>query len=189
MTQAEQKLRRVFWYFNRYFMAPMFRLGLGSFMGNPASGYIMVIQNRGQKTGKTRHTPVNYAILDGQVYCMAGYGKASDWYCNIRAKPQVELLLPGRAIAAQAEEVTHPAERLIAARQVLINGGFAGFFFGFNPRTVSDETLHTALGSIPLLRFRPTGIGSGEADPGGWLWILGAVATLGWLLLGRRRKQ
>lgn len=189
MNRTEQALRRIFWHFNRYFMVPLFRLGLGGLVGNPFSGYIMVIRSVGKKSGKTRHTPVNYALLDGQVYCLAGFGKASDWYQNVLAHPQVELLLPGGAVAAQAEAVTEAAGRLKIARQVLINGGFAGYFYGFEPRTVSDEALRDAVDSIPVVRFRPTGIGSGPADPGGWLWILGAALTLGWILLGRRRKR
>jgi deazaflavin-dependent oxidoreductase (nitroreductase family) len=167
----------------------MFRLGLGGLMGNPASGYIMVIITIGAKTGKVRYTPVNYAISDGQVYCLAGFGQVSHWYRNVHANPQVALLMPGGAITARAEQVADPAERLKLARQVLINGGFAGFFFGFNPRRVDDERLAEALGDIPVLRFHPTGIGSGPADPGGWLWILGALLTLGWLLRGRSGRR
>ena len=67
-------LRRIFWYLNRYFMVPMFRLGLGPLMGNPFSGYIMVIKTSGRKSGLTRYAPVNYAILNGSVYCLSGWG-------------------------------------------------------------------------------------------------------------------
>ena len=35
-------LRHIFSVLNRFFMVPCFRLGLGPFMGNPLSGYIMV---------------------------------------------------------------------------------------------------------------------------------------------------
>lgn len=68
-------LRRFFWYLNRYLMVPMFRLGLGPVIGNPLSGYIMVIKTSGRKSGITRYSPVNYAILNGSVYCLSGYGR------------------------------------------------------------------------------------------------------------------
>jgi hypothetical protein len=51
--------RQVFQYLNRYFMIPVFRLGLGSLIVNPFSGYIMVIKTIGHKTGAERFTPTN----------------------------------------------------------------------------------------------------------------------------------
>ena len=67
-------LRRIFWYLNKCLMVPVFRLGLGPLMGNPFTGYIMVLKTTGRKTGKQRYTPVDYAIQDGKVYCLAGLG-------------------------------------------------------------------------------------------------------------------
>ncbi len=81
-------LRRVFWYLNRYFMVPMFRLGLGPLMVNPFGGYIMVLKTIGRKTGKVRYSPVNYAIMNGNVYCLVGFGHIADWYRNLRANPR-----------------------------------------------------------------------------------------------------
>ncbi len=60
-------VRRIFRVLNKYFMVPMFRLGFAPLMGNPISGYIMVIKTIGRKSGKTRLTPVNYAIIDGNI--------------------------------------------------------------------------------------------------------------------------
>jgi hypothetical protein len=36
---------------------------------------IMVIRHKGRKSGKVRYTPVNYALADGCVYAIAGFGK------------------------------------------------------------------------------------------------------------------
>ena len=63
-----------------------------------------------------------------------------------------------------------------AIRQILKNGGFAGFFKGFNPRTVSDEDLLAKTQHTSVMRIQPTGLGSGAGDPGGWAWI-GTVAV------------
>lgn len=178
--------RRVFRLLNRYFMVPAFRLGLGPFMGTPFGGYIMVIKTIGRKSGQTRYTPVNYAILDGNVYCLAGWREISDWFRNLRANPKLELILPSGAIAGVAEEVVDPDERQRAIRQVLRSAGFAGFFLGFNPATASDEMLREATQGLPIVRVRPTGIGSGAGDYGGWLWILCVVLGFWWL---RRRAR
>lgn len=165
-------VRRFFWFLNRFLMVPAFRLGLGPLVGNPFSGYIMVLKTVGNKTGKVRYAPVNYAILNGNVYCLAGFGQVAHWYRNIRAQPSVELILPGGSVTGIAEDVTDADERLRAFRQVLKNGGFAGFFLGFNPHTGSDEVLREKVRALPVVRIRPTGIGSGAVDPGGWLWVL-----------------
>jgi deazaflavin-dependent oxidoreductase (nitroreductase family) len=181
-------MRRFFWFLNKYFMVPMFRLGFGPFFGNPFSGYIMVLKIIGRKTGKLRYAPVNYAILDGKVYCISGYRQGSDWYRNLRAHPAVEAILPGGAIAGTATEIIDPAIRLIFIRRVLQNAGFAGFFEGYNPFRISDEELACKTADMPLICIQPTGLGSGASDPGGWAWVwtpvsLIILALVIWLIL------
>ncbi|OGN72743.1 MAG: hypothetical protein A2X25_04735 [Chloroflexi bacterium GWB2_49_20] len=164
-------LRRVFWFLNKIFMVPMFRLGFGPFMGNPLSGYIMVIKTAGRKSGKTRYSPVNYCIYYGDLYCIAGWGKLSDWYRNILANPNIEVIHPDGPLAGVAEVVTDRVNRNTMLRMVLKNAGFAGFLEGFNPFKVTDEELERKLGDLPLIRIHPTGLGNGANDPAGWNWV------------------
>ncbi len=164
-------MRRLFWFLNKFFMVPLFRLGLASLVGNPFTGYIMVMKVIGRKSGKTYYVPVNYAIREGKVYCMSGFRRKADWFLNLRKKPDVELILPGGTIYARAEETTDPNEKLIISRQLLKNAGFAGYFEGYNPRKISDEELQGKVDDLPLLRFTPLGIGNGASDPAGWAWI------------------
>ncbi len=153
-------------------MVPLFRLGLGMFWGNPIWGYMVVLKVKGRKTGKIRYSPVNYAIMNGCVYCVAGWGAQSDWYKNMKANPEIEMILPGGSITGRAEEIIQPVERVVSMRQVLKAGGFAGFLFGFNPYTISDEALERSTQDIPVIRIQPVGLGTGAGDFGGWLWIL-----------------
>ncbi len=164
-------VRYIFWFLNKFFMVPIFRLGIGPIFGNPIWGYMMVLKTTGRKSGKTRYSPVNYAIMNGNIYCLAGWGQTADWYRNLLANPNLETILPGGTLAGVAEPVTGSAERTTALRRVLKAGGFAGFLMGFNPYTVSDEMLAETTKELPLVRIRPCGIGSGASDPGGWLWI------------------
>ncbi len=166
----DNALRRIFRLLNKYFMVPVFQLGLGVLVGNPFSGYIMVIKTIGHKSGKTRFAPVNYAIIDGQVYIMAGFGRVTHWFKNLQANPNLDVILPGRTISGQAVEVDDPQEALIAVRQILRNAGFAGFFEGYNPRRASDEQLQATLTRAPIIRIQPSGVHASLADPGGWLW-------------------
>ncbi len=78
-------LRALFRLLNKFFMVPVFKMGLGPFVGNPFSGYIMVFKTIGRKSGLVRYAPVNYAILDGNVYCLSGLGKVAHWYKNLTA--------------------------------------------------------------------------------------------------------
>ena len=182
-------LRRIFWLLNKFFVVPIFRLGLGRLFGTPFSGYVMVLKPIGRKSGRTYYTPVNYAIRNGCVYCVAGGRRTSDWFRNLLVHPEIEIILPGGAIFARAEEVSDPIERREAARQVLINAGFAGFFEGCNPHTISDADLEEKLSDLPVLRFTPQGLGNGAFDPGGWAWIWGVVFTVvGLWGLSARRK-
>lgn len=179
-------VRKVFWILNKFFMVPAFRLGLGPLLGTPFGGYMMVLKNTGHKTGKLRWTPVNYAIQDGCVYCLAGFGKIAHWYKNIQAKPSVELLLPSGAVAAEARELLASPERLTIVRQILKNSGFAAFLFGINPFTASDSVLEEKTQDYIVLGLEPKGIGSGTADPGGWLWLfptIGSIWLIWWLIV------
>jgi deazaflavin-dependent oxidoreductase (nitroreductase family) len=185
-----ETLRRIFRLLNKCFMVPAYRMGLGSLISNPISGYILVIKTTGRKTGRVRYAPVNYAVMDGSVYCLAGWGTRADWYRNVLAHPHLEVILPAAAIAGVAEEVIDPQEALQGTRQILKNAGFAGFLLGLNPFTASDDELRLKCQGIPVLRIRPTGIGNGPADPGGWLWVLLTVLSGAWLagVLAKRRR-
>ena len=90
-----ENLRQMFKQMNK-FMLLMWRLGLGSWLNfwPDVGGRIMVITHTGRKTGLKRRTPVNYALVEGELYCTAGFGPMSDWYRNLKAHSQVEVWLP-----------------------------------------------------------------------------------------------
>ncbi len=191
--RLESFLRKAFRIMNKSFMVPAFRLGLGPVLGSPFGGYIMVLKTRGRLTGRWRYTPLNYAIANGCVYWIAGFGKISHWYRNIIAEPNVELTLPASAVAGKAELVSDAAECQMAIRQVMINSGFAAFLFGgFNPYTLSEQRLKELAKDYLVFRLRPAGIGSGPSDPAGWRWFwptlifsLALLRLVFWLFLRR----
>jgi hypothetical protein len=59
----------------------------------------MVIVYMGRKTGKRRYTPVNHALIDGDVYCMTGFGAKADRYRSFRRGSRHRLQNP-RSIPA-----------------------------------------------------------------------------------------
>jgi deazaflavin-dependent oxidoreductase (nitroreductase family) len=188
---SDRAMRRVFGLLNRYWWLPILRSGLGPLFVTPIGGYVMVLRTTGRTSGLVRDVPLNYAIDGGCVYCVAGFGPGAHWYRNVQAEPRVEVILPSAAFAGIAETVTDDAERVRMLRRVLIAGGFAGFGLGTNPRNASDDDLREHSAGLPLVRIRPTGIGSGPSDPGGRSWVVaqGLVATAtAWWIVRRFRR-
>ncbi|HLA05850.1 MAG TPA: nitroreductase/quinone reductase family protein [Anaerolineales bacterium] len=147
-------LRRVFHAMNP-FMVFMLKIGLGWTMNIwPAvSGRIMVIKHRGRKSGREYLTPVNYAVVEGEIYCTAGFGAGSDWYRNMLANPEIELWLPEGKRKAHAEDISDSPKRVPLLRQVIIGSGFAGPLFGINQKKLNDEQLDAVSKEYRLVHF------------------------------------
>ena len=188
-TPSEQLLRRGFTYLNR-FMLLVWRLGLGSY-GNPSKrgGAIMVLTHTGRKTGLRRRTPVNYAIVDGELYCTAAFGQYAHWYRNMLANPDVEVWLPDGWWAGVAEDVSDSPQRLHLLRQVLIGSGFAAYAAGIDPHAMSDEEMDNVTSTYRLLRIRRTEPRTGPDGPGdlAWVWPVSTLLLL-FALLSRKRR-
>jgi deazaflavin-dependent oxidoreductase (nitroreductase family) len=188
--RIDQGLRQGFKYFNRFMML-MWRLGLGPWINAwpQVGGRIMVITHTGRKTGIRRHTPVNYTIVDGQVYCTAALGSISDWYRNIMANPEVEVWLPNGWWVGMAEEATDARMRMPLLRQVLIDSGFAARAVGIDPATVTIEELDTKTSGYRLIHIRRTEPRTGPGGPGdlSWVWPLVTMILLPLVLFRRKR--
>ena len=175
LTQiSAQRLRKIFKFVN-LFMLLLWRLGLGSWMKWPKlSGAIMVIKHKGRKTGLTRLTPVNYAVVDGDIYCTVGFGSVSDWYRNILVHPQVEIWLPDGRWAGMAEDVSDSKNRGALLRQVIIASGFAGPLFGVDPKKLTDADFEKLMDNYRLIRIQREEAVTGAGGPGdlAWIWPL-----------------
>jgi len=148
-------LRNAFHAFN-LLMVFMWRIGLGRMINIWPAGFgrIMVIKHRGRKSGKEYLTPVNYAIVDGEIYGAAGFGSISDWYRNMLVNPKVELWLPEGKRSACAEDISDSPRRLFLLRQIIIASGFAGPLFGVSQRKLNDEQLDAVSKDYRLVHFK-----------------------------------
>ena len=186
-----EQLRQGFKKYLNPFMLMIFRLGLSSWFNiwPSVSGRVMVITHVGRKTEMPRRTPVNYAVVEGELYCTAAFGRISDWYRNIKANPQVEVWLPYGWWAGMAEEVDHDDRWLPLMRQVMIGSGIVAPIFGLHPQTMSDEELGSVAADYCLIHIRRTGAHTGPGGPGdlAWVWPLAAMILLP-LAIRRRRK-
>jgi deazaflavin-dependent oxidoreductase (nitroreductase family) len=144
-------LRAVFRIVNRMIVVPGFKMGLGRFISNPLTGNIMVLGIRGKKTGKMRYAPVSFARQDEKVYCYQGKETRGQWYLNILAHPQVEVLLPQGRFFGRAEELPDGPERLEALRMLLQGSGLSRSMYGFDPAEASDQELEEKTRGIPVI--------------------------------------
>jgi F420H(2)-dependent quinone reductase len=75
---------------------------------------VIIVTNRGRKTGAIRKTPLMRAV-DGQNYILVasqgGASKHPQWYFNLKAEPNVEIRDKTEVHRMRVREVTDPAER------------------------------------------------------------------------------
>jgi deazaflavin-dependent oxidoreductase (nitroreductase family) len=185
-------MRRAFRLLNRA-MVPLWQLGLGGVLNSWPSvgGQLMVLVHRGRRSGIEYRTPLNYAIVDGHVYCLAGFGGASDWYRNALAAGEVEVWLPDGWWQAEAMDVSTVPERVALMRSVLIGSGFAAYVAGIDPRRLTDSLLDEKTREYRLLRLDRTTARTGPGGPGeyAWVWPWVAAAVLAGLARQRRRTD
>ncbi|MGA7272748.1 MAG: hypothetical protein WB239_16875 [Acidimicrobiia bacterium] len=149
-----KRLRQGFNYFNR-FMLLMWRLGLGDWINV-------------------------WPVVDGEVYCTAGFGSISDWYRNIMSRSSIEVWMPGGWWEGVAEDISAHPQRTVLMRQVLIGAGFAAHLFGVNPHKLSDAELQAVTSSYRLVHIRRTAPRTGRDGPGdlAWIWPLATFILL-----------
>lgn len=175
----EARLRAGFRYFNRFMML-MWRLGLGPWLSlwPEVGGRIMVLTTIGRKSGQARRTPLNYALVGGEIYCTAGFGGVSDWYKNVRANPYVEVWLPDGWWAGAAEDITGCARHLELMREVLRGSGFVAPLASVDPAALSDEQLAAATAKYRLVHIRRAEARTGPGGPGELAWVWPAAVHL-----------
>lgn len=190
-SQIEERLRQGFKKYLNPFMLTMWRLGLGKWfrVWPEISGHIMVLTHTGRKSGLKRHQPLNYAIVDEDIYCVAAFGGISDWYRNIQTNPNVEIWLPDGWWTGVAEDISDSPGRIQRIRQVMIGSGFAAYVAGLNLHKMTDEELDAVSKKYRLLRVQRSAARTGPGGPGDleWVWQLATIILLGWVLFRRRR--
>ncbi len=149
-------MRMVFRIVNSLIIVPAFQMKLGWIVSNSLTGWIMVIGTTGRKSGLVRYTPVSFARIGSFIYCYQGKGTKGQWYLNILANPQVEVILPrGERFIGIAEDVRCPEEKAAAIRQVLMNSGANRGMYGFDPSTAAEAVLLDIAEEIPAIRIIP----------------------------------
>lgn len=196
MTRLLPLLRRGFRIMNRV-TVPAIEAGFGPRLATPATGSMLVLRTVGQRSGLPRQAPLGYALVDGRIVVVAGYGRATHWFRNALANPDVEVALPGAVVAGRAEEITDPEERRQAFRAVILAEGVVGRLAVGDLRSASAECLDELAEGLPVLAVTPRKIRPGPFDPGGgyWRWSTAegllsvAAVVLAWRFGAARRRR
>ncbi|MBL6964922.1 MAG: nitroreductase family deazaflavin-dependent oxidoreductase [Anaerolineales bacterium] len=190
-SQATQ-IKKIFKVLNRWIVF-VFRAGYGPFFTRQTfAGKIMVIENVGRKSGLIRQAPVNYAVAaeGNAVYCLSGFGSASQWYRNIQHNPRVNVWIGVQRIAGLAHQVDNFENHLDIYRRVLINSGFAApLFEGLNPKTAPEETIRALARRSPLIRIElEIAPETNQPRPADLAWIV-ISALFAWGLLRQMLRR
>lgn len=151
---------------------------MGTLLSSPFTGYLFVLRTRGRRSGRMREVPLGYVIIDGNLYCAAGWGDGTSWLKNIEANPTVEAVLPGRTFNGTAVRVTDPAEWTRAYRRLIASFGVLGRLMVGDITRLDDATLLAEHASIPIVRIQPSGVMPGALDPGGRFWVVPLVGAV-----------
>lgn len=99
----------------------------GRAMGMPVVGLVTV----GRKTGQRRTTMLTAPIADDErIVLVASFGgddRHPAWYRNLRANPDVEVLLRGRTRSVHARTATGAEREALWARIVKIHAGYGRY--------------------------------------------------------------
>lgn len=175
--------RTAFRYANRYAMVPFHRAGLAAWLGNPLTGWQLLLRTTGRRSGLRRPTPLGYLVAEGAAWVLAGYGPSTLWYRNLVANPEVEILLPARPpFAARATDTLDPAVRVRIIPRLVRSMALPGTAIGDLPWRASDERILELTAWVPLVRLAPADgsvLAAGPDDPGGlgWTWRTLAVTV------------
>ena len=149
MTALLQPLRKAFLLLNHTVAAPLIRNGAGPLLSTRAAGSLLVLRATGRTTGQVREAPLGYAVVDGKVVVIAGYGRQAHWFRNAIAHPDVEVLLPGAVLAGHADEVTDPAERRATLRTLISSMGVVGTLTLGDVRKKTDAEVDLLAAGVP----------------------------------------
>jgi len=132
-----------------------YKIGLPLF-GN----FILLLTTQGRKSGKLRHTPLEYRREDGTGYriIMAGWGGNTDWRRNIEADPQVSVQAGREKYPASAERLTDEEVAAFLVQAMKLNPRSARIWsrWAGEPVSIDDPAgILRAARHFPSYRLKP----------------------------------
>lgn len=140
--------------FSRFAMGLQAALLRRNWLG-PLGDFVMVITTTGRKSGRSIATPIAY-LRDGEcVLALTVASVGSNWYRNLRARPEAKLEIRGEPLPVQAEFLDDEPSRqaAVAAFRHRLPGQFRRLI-GVD-LDAPAEALAKAVADRRFVRFRP----------------------------------
>lgn len=136
----------------------LYRLGLGGLLGQR----FVRLSHVGRKTGKLHQTVVEVIGHDADTdayYIASGWGYKSQWYQNLQAHPDIDVLVGRRHLHVHAETLTpQAAARVLLAYQQrhLVAARELGKVMGIDLAEADEAALQEAVQEqLPVLGLYP----------------------------------
>jgi len=146
----------------RFFRAPiyLYRWGLGGMLGKR----FLLLIHTGRRTGHRHETVLEimeYRADGPEAVVMSGFGRNADWFLNIQANPDEEVVIGTRHFAAKhrilpAEEALGVLRGYVRRNRFMapVIGWVLSRLLGWRYRgSESDE--RRLVGQLPFIAFRP----------------------------------
>jgi deazaflavin-dependent oxidoreductase (nitroreductase family) len=126
---------------NKYVTIPFYRIGVFPLLG--VGRYILLLFNKGAKTGKERITPVEYRRKDEVVHIFSARGTKAHWYKNLIANPNdVKVRIGFRKFAVKFEIIEDIAVKNELFQWYVIQFPKAAeMLFGWDPKKDDPNTV------------------------------------------------
>jgi deazaflavin-dependent oxidoreductase (nitroreductase family) len=143
-------------FFKWLFKVPIFFYKIG--LPPPASLFLL-LTTTGRKSGRPRHTPLEYRreAGTGHLIIMAGWGGNTDWSKNIAANPHVRVQMGRGAFEAVAERLPDAEVAAFLAKALRLNPRSERIWsrWAGEPVTLDDpESLLRAAKHFPSFRLK-----------------------------------
>ena len=153
--EERQKILKKWKRLNKYFVLPLYRIGLLPLLG--IGRIFLILKTIGRITGKIRRTPLEYHWIEEIMTIFAGRGENSGWIKNIRANPDAVWVKHGfHKFRARVEFVINNEEKLKKVKwYVTKHPKPAKMLFGWDSKIDDPETTDFTklLGLITIMRL------------------------------------
>jgi deazaflavin-dependent oxidoreductase (nitroreductase family) len=138
--EKRQKILKKWKRLNKYFVLPLYRIGLLPLLG--VGRIFLILKTIGRITGKIRRTPLEYHWIEKIMTIFSGRGENSGWIKNIRANPEGVWVKHGfHNFKARVEFVSNNEEKLkIVKWYVSKHPKPAKMLFGWDSKIDDPET-------------------------------------------------
>ncbi|NHJ23403.1 MAG: nitroreductase family deazaflavin-dependent oxidoreductase [Candidatus Lokiarchaeota archaeon] len=150
----KKKLRR--WQkLNKYFMIPLYRLGVLPLLG--FGWAILILTTIGWKDGKKRRTPLEYRRFEDVITIFSAMGEKSGWVKNLHANPEDVVVRHGfHRYKCHVEFITEKNQKISLMKCYVSEfGKSAKILFGWNPKEDNQEEIDFSklLGLLSIIQL------------------------------------